>query len=225
MDLSKFKNLSVIDCHVHFWNYKDEENIIKIKDACRFSKMNVVSTYNRIKVNENPEGIYLKAKNPESFYVFGGLDYSSIFSGKKEAEPSLVKQVDNMIDMGLDGIKMVEGKPTARKVIQIRFDSEFYRDFFSYLESQGFPLLFHVNDPEEFWDPEKVPIWAKEHGWFYNSSYPTKEQLYEEVEIVLDRCPNLKVIFAHFYFVSADIEKARDLLENNKNVYLDLTPG
>ncbi|MBO3803094.1 MAG: hypothetical protein JTT11_04350, partial [Candidatus Brockarchaeota archaeon] len=83
MDMSKFKNLPVVDCHVHFWNYADEGNMVKIKDACRFSRVNVLSTYDRIKVNENPEGIYLKAKHPDAFYVFGGLDYSSIFSGGK----------------------------------------------------------------------------------------------------------------------------------------------
>ncbi len=225
MDLLRFKNLPVIDCHVHFWNYADEKNMVKIKDACRFSRINILSTYDRTKVNENPEGIYMKANYPDSFYVFGSLDYSAIFSGRKRAEPSLSDQIDRMIDIGLDGVKMVEGKPTERKAIPFKFDSDFYRDYFSHLESQGFPLLFHVNDPEEFWDPEKVPSWAKEQGWFYDSSYPTKDQLYEEVERVLDRCPNLKVIFAHFYFVSADLEKASHLLERNRNVCLDLTPG
>lgn len=225
MDLKKFKDMPVVDCHVHFWNYKDEGEIMKIKDACRFDRINVLSIYDRTKVNQNPECIYLKDKHPESFYAFGSLDYSSIFSGSRSADPSLSKQIDNMVDMGLDGVKMVEGKPTERKVIPIKFDDVFYRDYFSHLESMGFPLLFHVNDPEEFWDPRKTPSWAKEQGWFYDSTYPTKEQLYAEVERVLDRCPNLKVIFAHFYFVSADLEMASKFLERNKNVCLDLTPG
>lgn len=225
MDLSSFKDIPVVDCHVHFWDFKTEEEMMKIKDACRFARINVLSIYDRAKVNQNPECMYMKAKHPESFYAFGGLDYSAIFSGLRSAEPSLCKQVDVMIDIGLDGVKMVEGKPTERKVIPIRFDDDFYKDYFSHLESLGFPLLFHVNDPEEFWDPQKTPSWAKEQGWFYDGTYPTKEQLYAEVESVLDRCPDLKVIFAHFYFVSADLERASHFLERNKHVCLDLTPG
>jgi predicted TIM-barrel fold metal-dependent hydrolase len=225
MDLSKFKEMPVVDCHVHFWDYGHEGDMMRIKEACRFNRINVLSTFDRTKVNQNPECIYLKAMHPGSFYAFGGLDYSSIFSGSKRADPALVKQVDNMIEIGLDGVKMVEGKPTERKLIPIRFDDDFYKDYFHHLESLGFPLLFHVNDPEEFWDPQKAPSWAKEQGWFYDSSYPTKEQLYAEVERVLDACPNLKVIFAHFYFVSADLEMASSFLERHRNACLDLTPG
>jgi predicted TIM-barrel fold metal-dependent hydrolase len=225
MDLYKFWDLPVVDCHVHFWDYRTEGNMIGIKDACRFDRINALSIYDRAKVNQNPECMYLKAKHPESFYAFGALDYSAIFSGLKRADPSLTKQVDDMIEMGLDGVKMVEGKPTERKTIPIRFDDDFYRDYFAHLESRGFPLLFHVNDPEEFWDPQKAPGWAKEQGWFYDSTYPTKEQLYDEVERVLERCPGLKVIFAHFYFVSGDVEMASGFLDRNKSACLDLTPG
>jgi len=225
MDLSSFRDIPVVDCHVHFWDFRTEEGMMKIKDACRFARINLLSIYDRAKVNQNPECMYLKARHPVSFYAFGGLDYSAIFSGLRVAEPSLCKQVDDMIDIGYDGVKMVEGKPTERKVIPIRFDDDFYKDYFAHLESLGFPLLFHVNDPEEFWDPQKAPSWAKEQGWFYDDTYPTKEQLYSEVESVLDRCPDLKVIFAHFYFVSADLERASDFLERHKRVCLDLTPG
>ena len=225
MDLSSFKDIPVVDAHVHFWDLKAEVEMMKIKDACRFTGINLLSIYDRAKVNQNPECIYMKARHPGSFYAFGGLDYSAIFSGQRGAEPSLCKQVDAMIDIGLDGVKMVEGKPTERKVIPIAFNDDFYRDYFAHLESLGFPLLFHVNDPAEFWDQLKTPSWAKEQGWFYDATYPTKEQLYSEVENVLDRCPDLKVIFAHFYFVSADLERASDFLDRHKRVCLDLTPG
>jgi ABC-type transport system substrate-binding protein len=45
--------------------------------------------------------MYMKARHPDSFYAFGALDYSAIFSGQRRAEPSLCKQVDAMIDQGL----------------------------------------------------------------------------------------------------------------------------
>lgn len=41
----------------------------------------------------------------------------------------------------------------------------------------------------------------------------------------MDRHGDLRVIFAHFYFLSGDISAASALLDNYKNVYLDITPG
>ena len=225
MDLSRFMDLSVVDAHVHFRDIDLMENMLNIAREARYHRVNVVSTISRERVNFNPEALYLKAKHPNLFYAFGGLDYSAVFMGSKQAEPSLPEQVDNLMEMGFDGIKMVEGKPTLRKMLQIPFDSGFYKEYFIHVESLGFPILFHVNDPEEFWDAEKVPRWAKERGWFYDNTYPKKEQFYTEVENVLNRCPNLKVIFAHFYFLSADLERAARLLDKYENVHLDLTPG
>ncbi len=225
MDLSGFMDLPVVDSHVHFWDIDSTENTVNIVRKARYYRVNVVSIISRERVNFNPEALYLKAKYPSLFYAFGGLDYSAAFMGSKQAEPSLPEQVDNLMQMGFDGIKMVEGKPSFRKMLQIPFDNGFYKEFFAYVESLGFPILFHVNDPEEFWDAGKAPKWAKEQGWFYDSTYPTKEQLYDEVENVLDTCPNLKVIFAHFYFLSADLERVASLLDKYGNVHLDLTPG
>jgi predicted TIM-barrel fold metal-dependent hydrolase len=225
MDLSRLIDLPVVDSHVHFWAIESTQNILGIMREARYYRVNVVSIISRERVNFNPEALYLKAKHPSLFYGFGGLDYSTVFMGSKQAEPNLPKQVDNLIEMGFDGIKMVEGKPTFRKTLQIPFDSDFYKEYFTYVESLGFPILFHVNDPEEFWNIEKAPKWAKEQGWFYDETYPTKEQLYMEVENVLNRCPNLKVIFAHFWFLSADLESAARLLDKYGNAHLDLTPG
>ena len=52
-----------------------------------------------------------------------------------------------------------------------------------------------------------------------------KRQLYAEVDQVLDRHPNLKIIFAHFYFLSADLDRAGRFLETHPKVSFDLAPG
>ena len=225
MDMSRFTDLPVIDCHTHFLNVNSDKRMLEMMNKAGFHKIGIVSGVSREKVNFNPEALYLKAKYPDRFFAFGGLDYSAMFSGSKQPKPCLPEQVETLIDVGFDGIKMVEGKPTLRKVIPIPFDSDFYGEYFSHVESLNFPIVFHVNDPEEFWDLEKVPEWAKEKGWFYDATYPQKEQLYAEVENVLDRFPDLKVIFAHFYFLSADLERAASLLDRHRNVHLDLAPG
>lgn len=229
MSIEKFSKIPVIDCHMHFENIRKISQMLEIFSEANFHRVNILSLANtRIvsskgRPNSNPEVLVLKALHPEIFYAFGSLDYFPHFRGNNK--PSFPEQVNMMEKIGLDGVKMVEGKPSEKKFLGIRFDDEVFEDYFRTLEEKKLTLLFHVADPEEFWDPEKVPSWAKEQGWFYDSSYPSKQQLYEEVSNVLDKHKNLKVIFAHFYFLSADINSASKLLDNYKNVNLDLTPG
>ena len=129
------------------------------------------------------------------------------------------------IRIGCDGIKMIEGKPTARRVLNIPVTDSYYERYWVRVEESGIPVVWHVNDPEEFWDPERIPAWAKSQGWGYGPSDATKEQLYAEVDEVLRRHPALKIIFAHFYFLSADLERAARFLDEHPSVCFDLAPG
>ena len=49
--------------------------------------------------------------------------------------------------------------------------------------------------------------------------------MYTEVDQVLARHPGLKIVFAHFYFLSADLPRAARFLEVNPSVSFDLAPG
>ena len=104
---------------------------------------------------------------------------------------------------------MGEGKPTLRKAIGQPLDSPVYDAYYAFCEAQSFPILFHVGDPPDLWDSEKVPEWARRRGWFYgDGTYPALETLYGEVDGILDKFPTLHIILAHFYFGSYDIERA-----------------
>lgn len=85
--------------------------------------------------------------------------------------------------------------------------------------------MWHVNDPEEFWDPEKLPGWAKKRNWGYGPDDVQKEELYAEVDEVLARHPKLKIIFAHFYFLSADLPRAARFFDEHPTAHFDLAPG
>ena len=129
------------------------------------------------------------------------------------------------LGIGCDGIKMLEGKPTTRQYLDIPVDSDYFIDYFKQVEATGFPLLWHVNDPEEFWDADKIPGWAKDQNWGYNETDVQKEAQYKEIDNVLDLFPKLNIIFPHFYFLSADLERAAHFLDLHPTVNLDLAPG
>lgn len=217
----------IINAHVHF------EYIPLIKETKEFFQeiditgLNIVSPARLDRVNSNPQAICFKAMYPDEVYISGGLDYSGI-EGKsdKEIDKILGDQVIKLKEIGFDGIKILETKPSYAKRMPFPIDSPVYNSFFANIETLQMPIFWHVADPEEFWDKDKVPPIAKERGWDYtDGTYPAKEELYKRVGNVLERFPKLKIVFAHFYFLSADLERAERLLNDFPNINLDITPG
>jgi predicted TIM-barrel fold metal-dependent hydrolase len=226
MDFAQLTRMPIIDAHVHFGDVRLMSEVLELMDGSGVGQLNLVSTPRPETVNLNPQGLYFKARYPDRVYLFGSLDYSGVLN---PADPSLTvplaEQVDRLIAMGCDGIKIVEGKPGYRKDMGLPFDGEAFAGFFARAAERGVPIVWHVGDPEEFWDWERIPVWAKNHGWFYDEGFPSLESLYREVGNVLARNPTLTVIFAHFYFLSAQLDRAAELLDQYPNVNLDITPG
>ncbi len=222
-----FRDLPVVDAHVHFGHPAYMPGLQAIMQAHRVGKFNLVCTPHRNRLSLVPDALYVKAHAPQSVYVFGGLDISALFMAPASCGESFAACVDNLLQMGCDGVKMIEGKPDMRKNLPIPpFDSTVYEPYWARLESSGVPLIFHVNDPQEFWDASLIPDWARQRGWFYgDGTFINNEVQYAEVLHVLERHPNLKVILAHFYFLSGQLPRLADLFERFPNLHVDLTPG
>jgi predicted TIM-barrel fold metal-dependent hydrolase len=226
MDFSQFANLPIVDGHVHFSDPEQMEDLLEVMDAASVARTNLVSTPNPRVVNHNAALIAFKARHPGRVYLSGGLDYTQALADRERASELLGAQVRRLKEIGFDGLKLIEGKPTARTRIPIPLDAPEYEGMWQALKESGLPVVWHVADPEEFWDAALCPAWARERGWYYgNGSYPSKESLYAEVDQVLERHPGLRIIFAHFYFLSADLARAGRFLDAHPTVCLDLTPG
>lgn len=214
-----------IDCHMHLHALDGAGALMAQRERLGLERINILSLLCRRTVNGNPAALAVKAANPDACYVFAALDHAAAFSDGRIQTPSLAEQVDRLRALGADGIKMLENKPTTRCFLDIPVDSEYFEPYFARLEETGFPVLWHVADPEEFWDPRRIPAWAREKGWGYDDTFIAKETLYTEVERVLTRHPRLRIVFAHVYFLSADLERAARLLDTFPGVHLDLAPG
>lgn len=199
--------------------------MLAIREATGIEKMALVSIQNPAAGAGLPQSLYLKARHPDRFFVFAGLNHAEKLSGGKVKTPSLAEQVENFVRMGCDGIKMIEGKPTSRQRMNVPVTDPYFADYWARVEELGVPIVWHVNDPEEFWDPAKIPTWARERNWGYGPDDVQKEQLYAEVDEVLARHPRLKIIFAHFYFLSADLPRAARFFDEHPHVHFDLAPG
>lgn len=230
----EFHDLPIINSHVHaFYSIGDGpekiemlgNNVRQITDECKVEAFAAVSTVARRNAGilQRPISLLLKAMYPDKIYIFGNLDYPR--EGKKQ-EYSFYEQAKSLIDIGFDGIKMIEGKPDMRKWTGIPLDSEVYDEFYSYLEKDEIPIIFHVADPDIYWDPVKCPKYARELKWDYlDGTFVSKDGLHKEAEGILTKFPKLNIIFAHFYFMSREPERGGAILDRWKNVSFDITPG
>ena len=215
----------IVDAHVHMGERAGEASMVAIRQATGIEKITLVSIQNPEAGTGLPQSLYMKARHPESFFVFAGLNHAETLSEGRVSAPPLVDQVEAFVEMGCEGIKMIESKPTSRQRMDIPVTDAYFADYWARVEELGIPIVWHVNDPEEFWDPEKTPGWARERNWGYGPGDAQKEELYAEVDAVLARYPRLRIIFAHFYFLSADLARAGRFLDEHPAVYFDLAPG
>ncbi len=215
----------ILDCHIHFSLPVDPQDLFEIMDHTKTDKANLVIVPDKNRISSVPDAMMVKALNP-NIYAFGCLDITQYFIHRKTVGKQFVKYVKNILKCGCDGIKMIEGKPDIRRMIPIPdFDLPAWEPFWAFAEEIGLPFIWHVNDPEEFWDLEKIPSWAKKQGWFYDENTINNEVQYTQVLNVLKKHQKLKIIFAHFFFMSAQLERLSKILDEFPNVCVDLTPG
>jgi len=215
----------IVDGHVHMGSMAEESSMLAIAQTTGIDAMALVSIQNPEAGTGLPQSLFMKARHPEQFYVFAGLNHAAKLSEGRVSTAGLAEQVDALAAMGCDGIKMIEGKPTSRQKMDIPVTDPYFAAYWARVEELGTPIVWHVNDPEEFWDPALIPGWASERDWGYGPSDVQKEELYAEVDEVLARYPRLRVILAHFYFLSADLPRTRRFLDAHPGVCFDLAPG
>ena len=217
----------LIDCHIHYPHPSMMTSLTEIADTLRLNRFNIVCTPHEQRLSLVPDALHLKAHHPERVFVFGGLNLAAYFMAPDAVGKMFSDDIDLLFSAGCDGIKIIEGKPQLRKMLPIpAFDSVSFAPFWEKAAQSQTPILMHINDPEEFWDKDKAPDWAFERGWFYgDGTFINNEKQYSEIFNVLKQNPTLKIIFAHFLFMSAQLPRLADLLDTYPNMYIDLTPG
>ena len=202
----------IADSHIHirFFEFEHALNMFRDIAECGVTDAAILSLpyYG---VVANLAAIYFKQFNRSvDLRAFGGFHTVDQYA---EIPPEV--QLEALIKLGIDGFKIMNC-PTMRRYCGIGIDDEYYEKTFALLEENGLPVNFHVADPETFWDEGRS---------YADPTFPSKKQLYDETLRVIERHPNLKVVFAHFFFLSNFPEEAERILEKYPNVYFDLTPG
>lgn len=215
------------DVHIHAFNLEMAGEVIRMVQELGYEKFAMLSGSNYMPrwTPNNLLCAHIKQLAPGQAYAFASFNYPE--QGVPDAA-ELLRQAKLFRALGFDGIKMMDGKPTMRFRTGVPLDDPRYDPMFSYLESEGVPVLYHVNDPWEFWHWDAMPDWAKVHGrdlFYGDPGNPSKEQIECEAENILKKHPDLKIIFAHWFFTSTDIERTEQLFRDYPNMSYDITPG
>ena len=225
-ELDDLADLGVIDCHVHTWMLRDSlsqdrlhgqgEALAEIIAEGRLKGMYVFDS-----LSHAP--LLIKAAHPGLFYAGGYAPWTG--RTHQLPDPDWSTHIDQLIDIGYDGIGEMGSKPATRDQ-HTPLDSPYYQGFWDACEERGFPVLCHIGDVEDFWHEHTTPGWAKERDWgYWKGDYPALEELYAEIENVLARHPGLPVVLCHFLFLSPHLERAEEFLEAHTGAHMDLSLG
>jgi len=225
MEMSSFSDAEVIDCHAHLWMLRDhiDDTNLRVQgealiETIRDAPLRQMYAFGR----RGHPSLYLKAQYPGRFYAGGYAPWSGDASGFRVDWPSYVS---SLIDLGYDGVGEMGSKPVTRDR-HMPLDSTYYEGFWESCESEGFPVLCHVGDVEDFWHEELTPEWAKIRHWgYWKDDYPSMEELWGEIENVITNHPRLSIVLCHFLFMSPHMERLRRFLNEHRNAHIDLTPG
>lgn len=216
----------VLDAHVHYTLDLEPAAFAALLDCTGTERACLAVIAHGDRVSCTPEALALKALVPGRFWCFGQPDPCLYYRGGPDMGAEQAAYAASLLAAGCDGIKLLEGKPQLRRALPIPdFDAPCWEAFWAWAEKEGVPVLWHVNDPEAFWDASKVPAWAASQGWLYDDSYINNEEQYRQVLTVLERHPGLRICFAHFFFLSAQLGRLAGILERFREVRVDLTPG
>ena len=176
---------------------------------------------------QNLKALYLKKAFSPNAYAFAALTHpnKADYSNVNEVKADFLNQVETYFKVGYDGIKMLEGYPSLLKYRKQKLTDEVFDDFYAFMQEKGYPILIHIANPEKSWNlslatPENVRL-----GRVYDCTFPTKQEITNQVFAVMDKFPHLKLILAHFGFLTYNITELERFLGDYPNTAIDITPG
>lgn len=222
-DFLSFARMPILDGHIHVWEGADVSRIWETLERSGAQRCNALSLSRPDRPGTlNEQALRFKVSSNGRAYAFGALDYTAHCLGGTMRPDDLSHQAARLWEQGYDGVKMWEGKPHVYVHLPDRLGGPLFASFFDWMEAQQFPILLHLADPPRFWDPTRLGL----DPWSYaGPAYPSRQELYAELERILRRNPRLRLILAHFLFLWGELPEAARFLDAHPSVMFDLTPA
>lgn len=221
--IRKGKIMKKIDFHVHLAVfYPVEKSVADLKAMCEKNGYETVC----LQTFTHGDNHHIPWANDAAFKVHKQLPGSYLFAGIFHDGTSYVEQAKKCMDMGADGIKLLIGKPSEYRDLNVKYDDPVVDEFFTYAEQEDIPVLLHHNDPEKHWDKTRMKPENIEKGWYYDpETMPSCAWFDEELEKMLAKHPNLRIALAHMGFYADKLDRLTELMEKYPKLYMDITPA
>lgn len=235
-EIHNYNSLPASDTHIHILYPKspDETADILRKYRNHFEYDSItIQTLTRCSAGHREtdpsntlKGLYvreiLNREVKNSTYVYGNVFH---YLDERDTAESYLNQAKELYDLGVDGYKSLDGKPSLRKLLGKPLCDPVYDKMYGFIEETGMPLKIHLADPAKYWGPrEEMTEMAIARGWWCgDGTYPARDEFYEETYGIMKKFPKLKLCLAHLGYMSYD--EAVAFLETWENVSFDLTPG
>lgn len=218
----------ISDCHIHVFDPFDITPAIEMVEYCGFTNWVHLAwcavLHNPRWITSNLVGALCKLRENGRCQAFASFHYTK--DNRLPDADELLRQIQWIDAAGFDGVKMLDGKPGVRKALGTPLDHPNYDKMFDYAARRQIPIMYHINDPVEFWHEDQLPQWAVKSGNFYgDGTYPGKYEIEEETFRFLRKHPHLKICIPHFFFISDQHGLCCEMLDRYPNLYLDITPG
>lgn len=219
----------IIDSHLHITKTENRDYIACFDKYIKNSNIHAINIcsvpFYRSNVSNNIMLGFYKLARPNT-YVHAGIELIEIPIDNMPSNMDALTQYKELMEIGFDGIKMLEGKPTEHKRIGKNLNHKELNKMYQQIEKDGTQIIMHVNDPDEFWDLNRAPQWAIDCGWTYaDGTFTSYEDVRDQAIKILEDYPNICMTFAHFFFCSKEPEILEDLFKKYPNFCVDLTPG
>lgn len=101
-------------------------------------------------VMQNIRMLFIKYSFPGVAYAFAGLEHPVNVAEMDDQTLSkmYVEQAKEYQAAGYDGMKMLEGYPSCRKVMKRELCHSVYDEYYAYLEENRVPITIHIGNPE-----------------------------------------------------------------------------
>lgn len=233
---NNFKDFKICDTHIHpaYPETLDstEKILSEIKEYFNYDRITLLcmteSGHRKCDPDNNLKALYLKDRfnkvKPDSVLVYGTPLY---YYDERDTADSLYNQIKALYDMGIDGIKLMDGKPNRRKKMGKKLCDPMYDKMYAFAQENGIPVKMHVADPPKFWGAkETLTDYEIGRGWWCgDGTYPTFQEFHDEVYGILEKFPKLKFCAAHCFYLGHDLEQLTEFFEKWENTSIDLTPG
>lgn len=235
-EMNNYKKFPISDTHFHFIYPKEIDTTVDIlrgyRDYLELESITLCamsrSSFRLLDPVNNLKGLYCKSvlgkEKKNGIYVYGSPLH---LYDERDTSEGYLQQVKELYEMGVDGYKIMDGKPTMRKKLGKPLCDPIFDEMYAFIEEKQMPVKMHLADPAKYWgDKSNISEYALAKGWYYgDGTYPTVEEFRSEVDGILTKFPKLKLCLAHFGYMTDDIRDTVRFLEKWENTSFDLTPG